>query len=624
VGNDFRLGDWVIRPQQGCIELGDNVIRIKPKAMAVLERLARAGGKVVTRNDLFDSVWPNTEVSDATLSQCVVELRHAFGESAKDAKILRTVPKIGFLLVPPVTPLQRELPGEVEDAGQAEQGTAKTRRFKAVGLFLVAGMVVAVIALAWYQAGRPDKAQSTGLGEVKSIVVLPLADMSPEPAQAYFVEGMQEALITRLAQIEALSVISRTTATRYRGTTKSVPEIAEELGVEMVVEGSVLRVGDTVRITVQLIDGKTDRHVWAESFDRELIDILSLHSEVTREIVSQIRVVLTPQDRVRLTAYRPVNPEAYELYLEAWFLLQDWSAPKMIRAVELMRKAVRLDPESAAANAGLALSLQFTSWFNFIPPLDIVNEAKAAATRAVELDGQLADAHVARGAVFYYLEFNYPAAKHELEQALKLNPGSDKVLIELSWVLGESGQFERAIELAKQLVEIAPFSSVSHNTLGQVHYLAGDFEQAKQHYGQALELGRGDPSAYYFLAWPHEELGEYEQAIELHRTAVKLSGTAPVYLSGLGYALAKAGQHDEARAVLGELNSRLEAGDAVPIEVALIHLGLGELDQAMDLIEQAFNERSSRVTYIKEDSKFDPLRERQDFQALIEKIWSAR
>ena len=445
-----------------------------------------------------------------------------------------------------------------------------------------------------------------------TIVVLPLNNLMNDPDQAYFVEGMHEALITELSKIEALNVISRTSALKYRESTKSLPEIARELGVDMVVEGSVLRAGNTVRITAQLIDGSNDRHLWADNFDRELVDILVLYSDVTREIVDQIRVKITPQDEARLTSAHPLNAEAYERYLKGWYKCDTWNSLDMIRGIELMKESIELDPDSALVHAGLALCLQYAAFFDYLQPLKITEQARAAAQRAVELDDGLAEARVALAGVHYYLEFDLPQAESELRRALELNPGNHQALIHSSWMLGEAGRVDEAVAYTEQAIELDPYSAVAHNALGQIYYLARDYERSIRAYEKALELDPNDPSAYHYLALPHEQKGGFDESIKLHRKAVELSAGAPLFQSGLAYAYAIAGRQEEARRILTELEA--------PIHLAMVHLGLGELDSAIDLLEQAFEARNSHMLYINRGPKFDPLRGNDRFKALIKQM----
>ena len=382
--------------------------------------------------------------------------------------------------------------------GPGETATQGSRSYKLDALIALALLTVAGYAL--YSRDWDGGSGSAGSpSRIDAIVVLPLDDLTNDPAQAYFVSGMHEALITELSKVEALSVISRISAMAYKDSEKSLRQIARELGVDAVVTGSVLRAGSTVRVTAQLIEADTDRHLWAENYDRELTDILALYGEVAREIVAQIRVEVTPEEASRLSASRTVSPAAYERYLQGRYLCENWSPQEMQQGIDLMREASRLDPAYAPAQAELALCLQYSAFFNYVLPLDVYEESKAAAQRAVELDEQLAEAHVAMAGVLYYLEFDRAAAELELQRALELNPGSVKALIHSSWLLGESGRFEDALPPTLKAIELDPLNTSANHALGQIYLLARDFDAAIEAFDKALALDRGDP---VLVAWP--------------------------------------------------------------------------------------------------------------------------
>jgi TolB-like protein/tetratricopeptide (TPR) repeat protein len=452
---------------------------------------------------------------------------------------------------------------------------------------------------------------------IDSIVVLPLEDLTNDPGQAYFVAGMHEALITELSKIEALRVISRTSAMAYEDSDKPLPEIARELNVAAVVEGSVLRVGDTVRVTAQLIEAGSDRHLWAENYDRPMTDILALYGEVAREIVAQIRVKVTPEEASLLASDRTVDPGVYERYLQGRYLCDNWSPQEMMQGVELLREATRRDPLNAPAQAELALCLQYIAFFNFALPLDIYDESVEAARRAVQLDDELAEAHVAMAGVGYYLEYDRAGAERQLRRALELNPGSVKALIHLSWLLGESGRFEEAIQVTVKAIEYDPLNTVAQHALGQVYFLARQFTQALDAYKKALALDPGDPSLHFSVALAEGALGNLERALELDRTAVELSGGASIFLGAHGYHLGLAGKQEEANAVLSRL---LEMRAVAHFDVAVVYVGLGQYEAAINQLELAYRQRNSQLVYLAHSQSFDPLRGNPRFQALLEKM----
>lgn len=459
---------------------------------------------------------------------------------------------------------------------------------------------------------RPDTR-----GEIRSIVVLPLENLMNDPEQAYFVAGMHEALITELSKIDALKVISRTSAMSFRDSGKSVPEIAAALGVDAVVEGSVLRAGEVVRVTVQLIEAESDQHLWADNFDRELTDILALYGDVTGEIANQIRVTLTADDRAELETHTAVNPEAYELYLEGRILCDNWSPHEMAQGAELLQTAAGIEPENAAVHARLSLCLQYTAFFGYENPLKMYARARAAATMAVQLNDSLAEAHVAMAGLLYYFEFNPKAALEAINTALDLDPANVRAMLHASWLLAESGRFSEALEINLRALERDPRSTAVTYAVGQLYILKREFDAGIEWTEKAITLDRNDPSLYYYLAWPTEQLGHHARAIALHEKAISLSGGKPLYRAALGYSYGLAGMHDEAAAVLADLDDDPAAG---PYDLAMAHLGVGDHDAAIDWLEKAFDARDSHLVYLNLGPQFDPLRNNERFQRLLERI----
>jgi len=499
---------------------------------------------------------------------------------------------------------------ETETAKDKPRSTGSRKK---LDVLIFAAMAVALVYFGlnhdWQAAP-----ETVAPGEIRSIVVLPLDNLMNDPEQGYFVEGMHEALITELSKIKALRVISRTSAMHYKDSGKPVPEIARELGVDAVVEGSVLRAGNMVRVTAQLIEARSDRHIWADNFDRELTDILALYADVTREIVNHIRITVTPEEEAGLAVSRPVNPEVYELYLKGHHLCGNWSPQEMQQGIKLLQQAVNLDPKHAVANAQLALCLVDTAFFEYMMPVEIDSRARAAALTAVQMDDQLAEAHVALGSVSYYLRFDPRAGEGEYLRALELNPNSVDALIHITWVLTASGRFDEALEPLHRAIELDPLSTSVRNAMGQLYYLNRDFDRAIQEYEKALELDRSDPSLHYYLAGPYEQQGQFEKAITLYKSATELSEGAPLYLSALGHAYGVAGMHEQALLILEELQ---QAAYPSPYNLALVYLGLGQHEQAIDWLEKAFKARNSHIVYINQGPRFDPLRDNERFISLV-------
>lgn len=499
-----------------------------------------------------------------------------------------------------------------------DEGTSPSRQRRG-DILIYGGMSIVLIVWLW-NLGWVQRTADTEAMEIRSLVVLPLANLMNDPEQAYFVEGLHEALITELSKIKALRVISRTSAMTYLDSGKSVPEIGQELGVDAVVEGSVLRAGDTVRITVQLIEANSDRHLWADNFDRELTDILALYADVTREIVDQIRIEVTAEEIARLAATPAVDADAYELYLKGRYFCDKWGPQEMLQGVDLMRQAIVADPDNALAQSGLSVCLQYATFFGYVLPLEIMAEANKAAERAIELDRDLADVWAGYAGVRYYLSFDMAAAEMAVERALALEPANLRALVHYSWQLGEAGRFEESLELAQKAITLDPLSPAVRSTAAQAYYLNGDFTNAMVEYRKMLALAPADPSLHFYLAWTMEQTGDYAGSIALHERAIVLSDRAALFVSGLGYAYGLAGRTGEAELILDELVEREAEGLAEPFHVAMVNIGLGNNEQAIDWLEKAFDARNSHMLYIKQGAQFDPLRADPRFISLIERM----
>jgi TolB-like protein/tetratricopeptide (TPR) repeat protein len=454
-------------------------------------------------------------------------------------------------------------------------------------------------------------------GEMTSIVVLPLDNLMNDPQQDYFVDGMHEALITELSKIQALNVISRTSALRYRNTEKSVPEIALELGADAIVEGSVLRAGSRVRVTAQLIEARSDHHLWADNFDRELSDILALHSDLARAIVGEIRVAVTPEEESRFANAGSVNPEVYELYLKGRYFCGKGTPEGMGSAIQYLQQAIARDPGYAPAHAELASCYTDNSYLEYLPPLEVYPKAKAAAIRALSIDDQLAEAHTALAAVYYQMEWKFLEAEKSLKRAIELHPNNLRTLIYYAWMLGETGRFEEGMVPARRAQALDPLSVMANIAVAEIYYLSRNYDEAIKEYSKNLDLSPNDPLMNFFLAWPYEQKGMFKEAIALLERAVTLSEGAPVYLSALGHTYALAGKRDEALKILDQLQDPSAPMAASSFHIALVHVGLGNDDSAFQLLEDAFREKALHLIYLKVGPKFDRLRSDSRFEDLL-------
>ena len=455
---------------------------------------------------------------------------------------------------------------------------------------------------------------------IESLAVLPLANLSGQPEQEYFADGMTEELITDLAKIRALKVISRTSAMQYKGVRKPLPLIARELGVDGVIEGSVLREGDQVRITVQLIQGKTDQHLWANSYHRELRGVLALQGEVAQAIADEIKVQLTPQELARLTAARAVNPEAYQLYLKGNFQLLKSNEEGFRRAIEYFEQAIERDSTYASAYAGLSMAYaEMGSWFGSLSQEDVRSKAKEAAMRAVQLDDRLAEAHFALGQVKRYFAWDWPGTESEFTRGMELNANSSWARMNFANHLTAMGRFEESIAAGKQTLEIDPLSPAVYNELGWALKHAGRYQAALEQYRKGLELDPDFEQSRWVLGELYLETGRYQEALS---ETDKLVGLAPGKdsMSWAANVYARVGRRAEARRILNELKERAKQEYVSPVAFARIFAGLGETEQALNLLEKAFADRDVRLVMLKVESAWAPLRSNPRFQDLLRRM----
>jgi serine/threonine-protein kinase len=456
---------------------------------------------------------------------------------------------------------------------------------------------------------------------IRSLVVLPLTNLSAEPEQEYFSDGMTEALITDLAKIGALKVISRTSAMRYKKTDKSIPEIGRELNVDAVVEGSVLRAGDRVRITAQLIKAETDEHLWAESYERDLRDILALQSEVARAVALEVRIKLTPQEEARLQEVRTVDPEVHEAYLKGRFYWSKLTGEGLEKGLEYFKKAIEKDPNYAPAHAGLADIYNLLSLFTASAPKEVYPKAKAAAMRALELDETLPEAHTALGWVKMQFDWDWSGAEKEYKRAVELNPGSSYAHSWYGAFLTFVGRHTEAIAEAKRGEELDPLSIQVRWILGWVLTYARRYDEAMSKIQEVIMM---DPDFWFghmTLGFIHWARGQFEQATASCRKAVSGFGESdPRAKAFLGAICAVAGHNEEASEILRECVKLSKERYVSPWSISLIHVGLGNKDQAFEWLEKAYEKRDGDMTLIKVFAWFDPLRSDPRFKDLLRRM----
>ena len=470
-------------------------------------------------------------------------------------------------------------------------------------------------------AGRPAQARAQR-ARIRSLAVLPLENLSPNPEEEYFADGMTDALITTLAQIGVLRVISRTSVMQYKGARKPLPEIARELKVDAVIEGTVVRSGNRVRIAAQLIHAATDTHLWAKSYESDLRDILALQSDVARTIAQEIQIKLTPQEKARLAETCPVDPGAYEAFLKGRHHWYRRSPEALKRALYYLQQATAKDPTYALAYAGLADAYNSLGWdlYAVLAPAESFPKAKEAAKRALELDPNCAEAHAALGWAAAAYDWDWVAAETEFQRAIELKPQYGPVHIWYSHFLKPMGRTKESFEESRRALECDPLGLVLNMHMGWHYLYLREYQQAIEQLLKTLELDPAFIPARMFLGEAYEQVGMFAEAIAEFEEAVNLTNRQPIYLAGLGHAYAVSGNRDEALNTIQELN-QLSTQKFVPARgIAEIYMGLGDKEQAFAWLDKAFEQRNGWLLHLEENQRYDSLRKDPRYIDLVRRM----
>ncbi len=483
---------------------------------------------------------------------------------------------------------------------------------------------VAVAALAALVAGFllfRDRLRP-GSHKIESVAVLPLENLTGDASQDYFADGMTEELISDLSKISALRVPSRTSIMRYKKTTKSAPEIAKELNVDAIVEGSVSRSGSQVKITAQLIDAAQDKHLWADSFQRDVKDILALQGELAQAIAEEVRVKLTPEEATHLAAARPIDPEAYEAYLQGRYYWYRRTPADAIKSRDFFQHAVDKDPSYAAGWAGLAAAYHLLSStpYSMMAPREGYPKVLEACRKAISLDPNNAEAHAMRGFVRFFFTRDSKAAESDFRRSQELDPRYAQGHQLYSFMLQSLGRFEEAIREAKTGRDAEPLSLVQNANVAYAFHFAGRYDEAIEWCKRTLAMDANFLRARYILGMAYEQKKMYPEAIAELEAARRLSEDGPHYVACLGHAYAAAERTADARRCLEDLNGMARRRFVGSEQIGLVHLGLGETAKAFELLEKGEEERNNWLMNIGVDRRFDPLRSDPRFTALVKRL----
>jgi TolB-like protein/DNA-binding winged helix-turn-helix (wHTH) protein/Tfp pilus assembly protein PilF len=600
--------------------------------MKLLQILLEHPRKVVTREELRSRVWPNESFGDfdQALNIAIGKLRSALGDSAENPRFIETLPKRGYRFIADVSVLDADRPKMAEsvagdppapEPGHTLQGTglavAPKRRLWLTGR--VTGALAFVLSLSILSVWL-FRSRGPAPAGIRSLAVLPLENLSGDASQNYFADGMTDELITDLAQISALRVISRTSVMAYKGARKPLPQIARELNVDAVVEGTVLRSGDQVRITAQLIEASTDKHLWSQSYEGELRDTLALQSRVASAIADQIRINLTPREQAALKNVKVVNPEAYESYLKGRYFWNKRTADGLKAALAYFKQAIEEDPKYAKAYSGLADTYALLGDWQYavMTPKEAFPEAKAAAIHALELDNTLGEAHNSLAFVLDGFDWDLDAGGREFQRAIELNPGYATAHHWYAWHLTLLGRFDEALAEMRKAENLDPLSLIINADLAELLGLAHSYDDSIRQSLKTIEMDPNFALAHNQLAQAYLQKHMYAEAVAELQKAVELSRDSPTCIANLARAYVASGKREEAVKLLNTLKKRSTTGYSNASEIAMIYASLGDTDQAMNWLEKGFEERFNPGVLLRPG--FDPLRSDPRFQNLLRRI----
>jgi TolB-like protein/DNA-binding winged helix-turn-helix (wHTH) protein/Tfp pilus assembly protein PilF len=596
--------------------------------MELLILLIERRGDLVSREEIAQRLWGKDVFVDIehSINTAVRKIRQVLRDDPEKPRFVETVVGKGYRFAAPVTasrdsgnsqPAQAAVTAVAPAAEKAEPA-----RFPARLAMLLAGIGALVLITVGVVINRAQHATRASEPAITSIAVLPLKNLSGNPEQEYFADGITEELIGRLANIHGLRVTSRTSALRFKDTRQPLPEISRALHVDAVLEGSVIREGDRVRVNAQLIRGATDEHIWAAEYERESRDIISLQDELAKSIAQRIQVTLTPQEQAGLSTATPVDPEVHENYLKGRFYLNQRTEEALKKSVGYFQQAIDKDPHYALAYCGLADAYALLGFRGRVPSQQTLAQAKAAALKAIQLDSTLADPHASLAFLAETHEWDWVTAEREYKRALELNLGDARTHNWYAGYLTYVGRVHEAIEEAKLARELDPLSLPINNALAGRLLAAGSYDQALQQVRATLDLDTHFAAAHQTLGWVYLNTGKQQDAIGEFQQAVALSGKDDAdFLLDLGFAYAAAGNRDQARKILTQLKDMNQRGLLPSGSVGILYGALGNVDQAFAWLDKAYRERDPELTYLKvPNRRFEPLRQDARLPELVRRV----
>lgn len=594
--------------------------RLQGQPIQVLTMLLQRAGELVTREELRNQLWPaDTFVDfDHSLHNAIARIREVLGDCADDPRYIETLPRRGYRFIGRIEEVPSQPAASVIEIRKPVPPVVPPGRpgRKSRDMFVAGvGLLLAVSALlGWRYFNRAPV--------IHSIAVLPLQNLSNDSSQEYFADGMTEELITEMSQIQSLRVISRTSVAEYKGTKKHLPQIARELGVDAIVEGSVIREGDQVRVTVQLLDGPHDRHLWSEDYQRPLHGVLNLQKDIAQAIAQQIRAKLTAEQQARVRAVHAVDPEAYDAYLRGRFYIASGYTRKdqLNLAKGYFEQAIKRDPGFALAYSGLAEAHINLAFYRYASPQAAYISTKDALRQAQNLDDSLGESHSILALLGWQFERDWAKAEREFEYSIAMAPSYDCVRAYHALYLGWKGRRTEALAELNKARELNPGSSFA-TTESAIYFALRDYPRLVEASEKGIVSDPHEWVEHYFLAAGYKGVGRHAEAIVEYQKAIELSQGDQDASAALANEYAQSGRRNEAERILRDLEGRSKQVYVSPYALATIYAGLDSKDKAFELLEQAFQERNLDLVWnVQADQRIDSLRSDPRFGLLLNQI----
>jgi TolB-like protein/DNA-binding winged helix-turn-helix (wHTH) protein len=636
----FRFADYALDIREHTLKQSDQPIYLRPKSFETLAFLVERHGRLVTKDELLERLWTDVVVTEGSLTHCIEEIRHAIGDDPHHPQFIQTVPRVGYRFIAEVRePHEGSTEEEVveeeeytavkvrfrdedaEDIAPYRSDTPTSTRLSLPGRSKRKGMwfagfgivmLIAITAIFFFRIGRS--------GTINSLAVLPFENLSRDPEQDYFADGLTDALIAEIAKIGRFKVISRTSAMQYKNSRKSLSTIAEELHVDGVIEGSVLRSGRRVRITAALIAAGGERRLWGETYERDQSDMVNMLRVMARTLAQEIPIELTPAEQARFSSGSSVDPEAYELYLKGRYHWNKRTEVGFRKGIDCFERALSRDPYYAPAYVGLADCYNMLGDYDVIEPTAAFPKARAAALQALTIDKSLADAHASLGYSTMRFDWNWPEVEKEYELAIASNPSCSNAHHWYGLYLAMRGRFDEAGEEMQKASTLDPLSLIIIANRAWVHYFAREYDQAIAVAGEALHLDSTFASAHIKLGWAYEGKRSYPEARAEFRKAMDLIGNDPPVVLFLAHTYAMEGARVDALALIRQVVERPTPHYLSHYHVAAAYAGLGDNERSLEWLKKAYEERSSWLPWLNVDPKFDGLRGIPRFDALVDSL----